>query len=127
MCPCIVLKVALTLWSRGRLSGKGCLPKENPRSRCWSGEAVDAPFVRRPQARTWEEGRGMSAFASQETGFVWKCHGLAELLGGRASKAELVALFFLPLFHILSLKKQLRGAEGSVACKFGSSYLPFPK
>ena len=36
------------------------------------------------------------------------------------AKAELMALFFLPLFHILSLKKQLRGAEGSVAaCKFG--------
>lgn len=44
------------------------------------------------------------------------------------AKAELMALFFLPLFHILSLKKQLRGAEGSVAaCKFGSSYIPFPQ
>ena len=95
MFPLIVLKVGLILWSWGRLSGKGVPSQRKIRgSICWSGKAVDVPFVREPRVPNTLE--GMSACVSQETGFV-KCHGLAELLGDRASqvRAHSTVLFYL--------------------------------
>lgn len=65
--------------------------------------------------------------AKNQATFV-KCCGLAELLGDHASQARVHSTIAFLLFHILSLNKQSRDAEGSTAaCRLGSSCVPFPQ
>ena len=97
MCPPIVLKVVLTLWNWCRLSGKGVPPQRKIQGHvCWSGKAVDVPFVREPRVPNTLEGMSLHSSAKKPAFFV-KCHGLAELLGDRASQARAhsTILFYL--------------------------------